>query len=153
MLQNEVLENEMLQNERELHIHNPEGHLLAVQPQQAWGWLGQNREDAQRVDVSQPYYFNLIRAALNALEIAEKSDLLKKKDRLIVEKDQQIDTLTQQLELLNQQLSQLSAEQQQQFQSLQASLQQREVAIQQQEDHIGILQQLSQNAPPLDYSR
>jgi len=141
----------MVQDERELHIHNPEGHLLAVQPQQAWGWLGQSREDAQRVDVSQPYYFNLIRAALNALEIAEKSDLLKKKDRLIVEKDQQIDTLTQQLELLDQQLSQLSAEQQQQFQALQASLQQREVAIQQQETHIGALQtQLSQNAPPID---
>ena len=130
----------VVQGERELHIYNPEGHLLAVQPQQAWGWLGQRREDAQQVDVLQSYYFNLIRAALNALEIEEKSDLLQKKDRLIVEKDQQISTLTQQLNLLQQQLGQLSVEQQQQFQALQANLQQHEATIQQQETQIGNLQ-------------
>jgi len=130
----------VVQGERELHIYNPEGHLLAVQPQQAWGWLGQRREDAQQVDVSQSYYFNLIRAALNALEIEEQSDLLQKKDRLIVEKDQQISTLTQQLNLLQQQLGQLSVEQQQQFEALQANLQQHEAAIQQQETQIGNLQ-------------
>ena len=65
--------------QRELHIYNPDGQLLATRPKETWGFLGKSRAEAQPVDVSQPHYFNLIRAALNALEIAEKTDLLKKK--------------------------------------------------------------------------
>ena len=65
--------------QRELHIYNPDGQLLATRPKETWGFLGKSRAEAQPVDVSQPHYFNLIRAALNALEIAEKTDLLKKR--------------------------------------------------------------------------
>ncbi|WP_297087102.1 single-stranded-DNA-specific exonuclease RecJ [Thermoleptolyngbya sp. C42_A2020_037] len=100
-----------VEGQRELHIYNPDGQLLATRPKETWGFLGKSRADAQPVDVSQPHYFNLIRAALNALEIAEKTDLLKKKDRLLAEKDQHINALTQQLAHLQQQLDRLSAEQ------------------------------------------
>jgi len=64
--------------QRELHIYNPDGQLLATRPKETWGFLGKSRAEAQPVDVSQPHYFNLIRAALNALEIAEKTNLLKR---------------------------------------------------------------------------
>jgi hypothetical protein len=64
---------------KELRIKNPEGKVLAIQAGQQRGLLGKRREDAQEVDVSQPHYFNLIRAALNALEIADKDQLLKKR--------------------------------------------------------------------------
>ncbi|MDG2615400.1 single-stranded-DNA-specific exonuclease RecJ [Thermoleptolyngbya sichuanensis XZ-Cy5] len=100
-----------IEGQRELHIYNPDGQLLATRPRETWGFLGKSRAEAQPVDVSQPHYFNLIRAALNALEIAEKTDLLKKKDRLLAEKDQHISALTQQLAHLQQQLDCLSAEQ------------------------------------------
>ncbi|HEY9641469.1 MAG TPA: DHH family phosphoesterase, partial [Coleofasciculaceae cyanobacterium] len=90
---------------QELRIRNSEGHLLVVHPQQRQGFLGKRREDADIIDVSQPYYFNLIRAALCALESAEKSQLLEIKEQQLAEKDQQIAHLTQQLRLLNQPLN------------------------------------------------
>lgn len=136
---------------KELKIKNPEGQILVIQPSQRKGLLGRKREDAQEVDVFQPYYFNLIRAALNALEISEKSQLILEKDQLIEEKDKQIETLNQQLALLDQKFSQLSTEQQQKFQSLQLELQERKTAIQDHENHISQLQsQLSQDIPRLD---
>ncbi|HEY9643040.1 MAG TPA: hypothetical protein V6C57_21300, partial [Coleofasciculaceae cyanobacterium] len=76
-----------------------------VHPQQRQGFLGKRREDADIIDVSQPYYFNLIRAALCALELAEKSQLLEIREQQLAEKDQQIAHLTQQLRLLNQPLN------------------------------------------------
>ncbi|MBW4661278.1 MAG: single-stranded-DNA-specific exonuclease RecJ [Drouetiella hepatica Uher 2000/2452] len=84
---------------KELRIRNASGQILAVQPQQRQGFLGKRRQESEAVDVSQPKYFNLIRAALWALELAQKQQIL-------AEKDQQIAILTQQVELLNQQLIQ-----------------------------------------------
>jgi single-stranded-DNA-specific exonuclease len=53
---------------RELRIRNPEGLVLAVQARQSKGLLGKKREDAREVDVTQPHFSNLIRAAFTALE-------------------------------------------------------------------------------------
>jgi len=59
--------------------------------------LGTSREDAQEVDISQPYYFNLIQAALTALELIEQGQRIQEKEWLIAEKDQQIAQLSEQL--------------------------------------------------------
>ena len=83
---------------RELRIRNAEGQVLVIQPQQQQGQLGKRRLAAQTVDLSQPSYFNLVQAALCALELAEKAQLL-------IEKDQQITLLTQQIGQLQRELS------------------------------------------------
>lgn len=132
----------------ELRIRNWEGQVLTVQPQQRRGLLGKRRDDAREIDVSHPHYFNLIRAALNALDLAEKMLLIQAKDHLLAAKDQQIEMLNQQLQMLDRQLTQLSQEQQQQFQTLQSELQQRQTLVQNHETQIAQLQQqLSQHKP------
>ena len=54
---------------QELRIKNPEGKVLAIEPGQTKGLLGSKREDATEVDLSLPHFYNLIQAALSALEI------------------------------------------------------------------------------------
>lgn len=56
----------------ELRIKNPEGKVLAIQKGQKTGLLGVNREEAQEVDVTKPGYFQLIKAAIRALEVEGK---------------------------------------------------------------------------------
>ncbi|GET40762.1 single-stranded-DNA-specific exonuclease RecJ [Microseira wollei] len=59
--------------ERELRIRNSQGKVLAIAPGQTTGLLGMNREESEEIDISQPGYYKLIQAALQALEIAEKN--------------------------------------------------------------------------------
>ncbi len=51
----------------ELRIKSPENKILAVQPKNDIGLLGINREQAEKVDISQPPYYDIIQAALKAL--------------------------------------------------------------------------------------
>jgi single-stranded-DNA-specific exonuclease len=53
----------------ELRIRNPEGKVLAIQKGQRIGLLGVKREDAKKVDVTQPPFYQLIKAATRALEV------------------------------------------------------------------------------------
>ena len=46
----------------ELRIRNPQGKVLAI------GLLGTKRDNAKQVDVTQPHYYKLIKAALSALK-------------------------------------------------------------------------------------
>lgn len=55
----------------ELRIRNPEGKVLAIQKGQKIGLLGLKREDASEVDVTQPHYYQLIKAATTALAAVE----------------------------------------------------------------------------------
>lgn len=55
------------EDEKELRIRNPEGKVLAVQPSQKRGLMGNRRDDAQEVNVFEPHYFTLICAAMDAL--------------------------------------------------------------------------------------
>ena len=55
------------QSLNELKIRNPEGKVLAIQKGQKIGLLGLRREDASEVDVTQPHYYQLIKAATRAL--------------------------------------------------------------------------------------
>ena len=136
---------------RELQIHNPEGQMLVVFLPERQGYLCIPGEPARPVDVSEAYYFNLVRAGLNALEIRQTNQLLMEKDELLAEKDQHITTLTQQVQLLQAQLGLLSSAQQKQFQVLQAEVQTQETAIQSQEAHIATLQeQMSPSVVSMD---
>lgn len=124
---------------KELRIRNLEGQVLAIQPQQRRGLLGKCRAEAKEIDISEPYYFNLIRSALSALELTEKNQLLEQKKKLLTEKDQQISTLNQKIEQLSQELNQ-TQEQQEQLRSLQTELQQRQATLQDYENQITQLQ-------------
>ncbi len=57
------------ESSNELRIRNAEGKVLAVQKGQRIGLLGVKREDAKEVDVTQPHYYQLIKAATCALKI------------------------------------------------------------------------------------
>ncbi len=59
-------------SKRELRIRNAQGKVLAIAPGQTTGLLGMNREESEEIDISQPGYYKLIQAALQALEITEK---------------------------------------------------------------------------------
>ncbi len=53
----------------ELRIRNPQGKVLAIQKGQRTGLLGVKREDAKKVDVTKPPYYQLIKAATQALQL------------------------------------------------------------------------------------
>jgi single-stranded-DNA-specific exonuclease len=57
------------QSLNELRIRNSKGQVLAVCRGQRIGLLGTSRENAQEVDVTEPHYYALIKAALAALEM------------------------------------------------------------------------------------
>lgn len=59
-------------NTQELKIRNQKGEVLAIKKGQRFGLLGKSRQDAQTVDVSQPVFYNLIQAAVRALEDNQK---------------------------------------------------------------------------------
>ena len=54
---------------KELRIRNSRGEVLAIRQGQKFGLLGKTREDAKQVDVSEPFFFNLVKAAVSALGI------------------------------------------------------------------------------------
>lgn len=54
---------------QELRIRNSRGEVLAIQQGKRIGLLGKSRDNAKEVDVSLPHFFNLIRAAMNALNL------------------------------------------------------------------------------------
>ncbi|MGK7948045.1 MAG: single-stranded-DNA-specific exonuclease RecJ [Xenococcaceae cyanobacterium] len=51
----------------ELRIRNERGKVLAVCPGSQEGLLGTNRNDAQKIDVTKPYFQQLVKTALTAL--------------------------------------------------------------------------------------
>ncbi len=58
----------------ELRIKNDAGKVLAIQSGQSTGLLGTKRGDAMPVDLSQPKFYNLVQAALRALETNKKDE-------------------------------------------------------------------------------
>jgi len=133
---------------RQLEIQNPEGQVFVVSLRDRQGYLCLPGESARPVDLSEPHYFNLLRAGLDALEIRQQTHLLIAKDELLADKDQHIATLTQQVDLLQAQVSQFSSSGKQQFQELQAEVKAQETAMQKQEAHIETLKQQMHRPPP-----
>jgi single-stranded-DNA-specific exonuclease len=58
-------------NGRELHIQNGDGKTLVIQQGQKLGMLKNGRQEPVAIDLSQPHFFNLVKAALSALENSE----------------------------------------------------------------------------------
>ncbi|MBD2775972.1 single-stranded-DNA-specific exonuclease RecJ [Iningainema tapete] len=52
----------------ELRIKNSDGVFLVIQPGKTIGLLGNNRQEAQEIDISQPQYHSIIQAALQSLQ-------------------------------------------------------------------------------------
>ncbi len=56
------------QSDKELRITNSEGQQLVIQKGQKLGWLIKSDVEAKQVNVSQPFFYQLIKTALSALE-------------------------------------------------------------------------------------
>ena len=120
---------------KELRIRNESGEVLAVEQGKKKGLQGKSRGISKEVDLAQPYFYNLIKAARSALEIGEKNQLIVEKDRVIERQDAQINILTQQLHLISQKQV-LSVEQEQHLNQLQANLRELEALIELQKGRI-----------------
>ncbi|WP_309224463.1 single-stranded-DNA-specific exonuclease RecJ [Halomicronema sp. CCY15110] len=133
---------------RQLEIQNPESQVFVVSLPDRQGYLCVPGATAKPVDLSEPHYFNLLRAGLDALEIRQQTHLLLEKDELLADKDQHIATLTRQIELLQARAGQSSVTQTQQLQALQAEVKAQETAMQHQEAHIETIKQTMHRPPP-----
>lgn len=122
----------------ELRIKNDREEVLAIEQGKRIGLQGKRRESSREVDVSQPHFYNLIKAAVNALEIAEKNQLLLEKDKVIEVKDEQISILNQQLNILNQ--THIPFEQEQEFGQLQDAMKKQVAVIEEQKQLIAKLE-------------
>ncbi|MEZ2234601.1 MULTISPECIES: hypothetical protein [unclassified Microcoleus] len=104
---------------QELKIKNHQGFVLAVKQGSKMGILGKTRETAKKVDVSQSHFYNVIKAAMNALELEARDELILEKNRTLAEaeakiqeQDREIRVLNEQLRILREELDQLSAQNQ-----------------------------------------
>jgi hypothetical protein len=68
---------------KELRIRNPEGEILAVQQGKKIALRGKSRATSQEVDILKNNYYNLVKAAVTALDLEEKQKLIKDKDEQI----------------------------------------------------------------------
>lgn len=57
---------------QELRIRNQQGHVLSIIKGQKIGYLTTSSHDRQEVDVSQPFFFHLIKAATQALQMQNR---------------------------------------------------------------------------------
>ncbi|WP_040655024.1 hypothetical protein [Rubidibacter lacunae] len=106
----------------ELRVQNfKTKYILAVRQGETLGLLGRDRATARPIDISQPYFFNLIKAALGALKIAELEAEARKTDALFAELSKAVECQAEQIELLETQLQLLETEKD----KLSASAQQR----------------------------
>ena len=135
------------ESSQELRIRNDKGEILAIEQGGKFGLQGKRRDNSKRVDVSQPYLYNLIKAAVSALEVADKTHLLGEKDKVIDSKNEQIENLIQQLNILNTTRI-LSVEQEEKLTQLKNDLEEKEVLIEVQKQQITRLEvDLKQTAP------
>lgn len=95
---------------KELKIKNHQGLVLAVKQGQKVGLIGKTRQDARQVDVSQPYFYNLIKAAMSALALASKDEVILDKSRAIADAEKIIQQQTKEIGVLNEQMNMLIAQ-------------------------------------------
>ena len=83
------------------------------------------------MDLSQAYFYNLVKAAISAIEIVEKNQLLLEKDKIIEGENHQISILKQELNIFNQNQI-LSFKQEEELAQLQTALKELEVVAKEQ---------------------
>ena len=89
---------------KELKIKNYQGFVLAIKQGQKIGLLGKARHNAKKIDVSQSHFYNLIKAAMNALELQTRNDLILERDRIISDGEEKIQQQDREIRVLNEQL-------------------------------------------------
>lgn len=105
---------------KELKIKNHQGFVLAVKQGEKIGLLGKSRHNAKQVDVSKPHFYNVIKAAMSALELETRNELILDRDRTIADAEEVIQQQNREIRILNEQIrilasrvEQLSMEKQQ----------------------------------------
>ncbi|MEG4117398.1 hypothetical protein QUA43_07980 [Microcoleus sp. N9_B4] len=105
---------------KELKIKNHQGFVLAVKQGEKIGLLGKSRHNAKQVDVSKPHFYNVIKAAMNALELETKNEVILERNRtladaeeMIQQQNREIRVLNEQIRMLGTKVEQLSREKQQ----------------------------------------
>ncbi|NJS11515.1 MAG: hypothetical protein HC789_14660 [Microcoleus sp. CSU_2_2] len=93
---------------KELKIKNHQGFVLAVKQGQKIGLLGKTRQDAKKIDVSKPHFYNLIKAAMNALELESKNELILDRNRTIADAEAMIQQQGREIRVLNEQIRTLT---------------------------------------------
>jgi hypothetical protein len=93
---------------KELKIKNHQGFVLAVKQGQKIGLLGKTRQDAKKIDVSKPHFYNLIKAAMNALELESKNELILDRNRTIADAENTIQQQGREIRVLNEQIRTLT---------------------------------------------
>ena len=93
---------------KELKIKNHQGFVLAVKQGQKIGLLGKTRQDAKKIDVSKPHFYNLIKAAMSALELESKNELILDRNRTIADAENMIQQQGREIRVLNEQIRTLT---------------------------------------------
>lgn len=89
---------------KELKIKNHQGFVLAVKQGEKIGLLGKSRHNAKQVDVSKPHFYNVIKAAMSALELETKNEVILERNRTIAEGETMIQQQNREIRILNEQL-------------------------------------------------
>jgi len=89
---------------KELKIKNHQGFVLAVKQGEKIGLLGKTRHNAKQIDVSKPHFYNVIKAAMSALELETRNEVILERNRTIADGEDMIQQQNREVRLLNEQL-------------------------------------------------
>jgi len=89
---------------KELKIKNHQGFVLAVKQGEKIGLLGKSRHNAKQVDVSKPHFYNVVKAAMSALELETRNEVILERNRTIADGEEMIQQQNREIRLLNEQL-------------------------------------------------
>ncbi|MEG3861288.1 hypothetical protein [Microcoleus sp. herbarium12] len=89
---------------KELKIKNHQGFVLAVKQGEKIGLLGKIRHNAKKVDVSKPHFYNVIKAAMSALELETRNEIILERNRTITDGEEMIQQQNREIRVLNEQL-------------------------------------------------
>lgn len=93
---------------KELKIKNHQGFVLAVKQGEKIGLLGKSRHNAKQVDVSKPHFYNVIKAAMSALELEIKNEVILERNRTLADAEEMIQQQNREIRVLNEQLRMLA---------------------------------------------
>ncbi|MEG4215260.1 hypothetical protein QUA27_08825 [Microcoleus sp. Pol14C6] len=92
---------------KELKIKNHQGFVLAVKQGEKIGLLGKSRHNAKQVDVSKPHFYNVIKAAMSALELETKNEVILERNRTIADAEEMMQQQNREIRVLNEQIRML----------------------------------------------
>ncbi|MEG4962193.1 MULTISPECIES: hypothetical protein [unclassified Microcoleus] len=93
---------------KELKIKNHQGFVLAVKQGEKIGLLGKSRHNAKQVDVSKPHFYNVIKAAMSALELETRNEVILDRNRTLADAEEMIQQQNREIRVLNEQLRMLA---------------------------------------------